>query len=233
VKRYVDWLKLDDKPSSRPYSSRYIGSLVADFHRNLLYGGIFLYPGDKKNPNGKLRLLYEGAPRASLAESRRLGSDGYRRILDISTTARRRRYSGRRRTFACEQFIQEKHSAVSGTPLKPEHRGPRRGPEGTASSTARSADAVLRRLLHPLASRIPATRALATHRRIGCASLVRARTPQSLMGLAPRPASGSRARRRTPPASRPRRGGRVGRRPVDAPHPPGTTGTTRRPQRTG
>ncbi len=53
---------------------RYIGSLVGDFHRTLLYGGIYGYPGDKKNPNGKLRLLYECAPMSFLAEQVRSGS---------------------------------------------------------------------------------------------------------------------------------------------------------------
>lgn len=51
---------------------RYIGSLVGDFHRTMLYGGIYGYPGDKKNPNGKLRLLYECAPMSFLAEQVRL-----------------------------------------------------------------------------------------------------------------------------------------------------------------
>lgn len=64
--------------------SRYIGSLVADFHRNLIAGGIFLYPGDAKNPRGKLRLSYEAAPMAFIAEQAGgLATDGLRRILDI------------------------------------------------------------------------------------------------------------------------------------------------------
>ena len=64
TREYVDYLKEKDEVSGRPYSLRYIGSLVADFHRNLLKGGIFLYPG----PKAKLRLLYEGAPMAMVAE---------------------------------------------------------------------------------------------------------------------------------------------------------------------
>ncbi len=85
VRRYIAHLKSDDPATGRPYSSRYIGSLVSDFHRNLLYGGIFLYPADHKNKQGKLRLLYEAAPLALIAE--RAGgaaSDGRRRILDIA-----------------------------------------------------------------------------------------------------------------------------------------------------
>ena len=84
VKRYIDWLKMDDGATGRPYSARYVGSLVADFHRNLLYGGIYLYPGDRKNPRGKLRVLYEASPLAFIAEQAGgAASDGQRRILDI------------------------------------------------------------------------------------------------------------------------------------------------------
>jgi len=84
TKKYINYLKQVDKDTNRPYSSRYIGSLVADFHRNLLYGGIFLYPGDKKNPQGKLRLLYEANPLAFIVEQAGgCASDGRRRILDI------------------------------------------------------------------------------------------------------------------------------------------------------
>jgi len=70
--------------SERTYSLRYIGALVADFHRVLLRGGVFLYPGDAKNPNGKLRLLYEAAPLAFLAEAAGgAASNGHERILDL------------------------------------------------------------------------------------------------------------------------------------------------------
>jgi fructose-1,6-bisphosphatase I len=65
-------------------NARYIGSLVADFHRNLVTGGIFLYPADTKSPQGKLRLLYEAAPLAMIAEQAGgLATDGHRPILDI------------------------------------------------------------------------------------------------------------------------------------------------------
>jgi fructose-1,6-bisphosphatase I len=88
MQRYIDYLKEQDKPAGRPYSSRYIGSLVADFHRNLISGGIFLYPKDNKNPSkpsGKLRLLYEAAPLAFIAAQaggRAITGDG-RDILEI------------------------------------------------------------------------------------------------------------------------------------------------------
>jgi fructose-1,6-bisphosphatase I len=66
-------------------NSRYIGSLVADFHRNLIAGGIFLYPGDSKNPNGKLRLSYEANPMAMIAEhAGGAATNGLERILDIT-----------------------------------------------------------------------------------------------------------------------------------------------------
>ncbi len=87
IRRYIDHLKETDKASGRPYNSRYIGSLVADFHRNLLAGGVFLYPADLKDPKkptGKLRLLYEAAPLAFVVEQAGgYASDGKRCILDI------------------------------------------------------------------------------------------------------------------------------------------------------
>ena len=72
----------------KEYAGRYIGSLVADFHRNLLKGGIYLYPASKKYPKGKLRLLYECYPLAFLAEQAgATSSDGYQHILDIEPNA--------------------------------------------------------------------------------------------------------------------------------------------------
>jgi fructose-1,6-bisphosphatase I len=83
-RRLVDHLKGADGENPSPFSSRYIGSLVADFHRNLLYGGMFMYPADARNPNGKLRLLYEAAPLAMIAEhAGGRASDGQRRIMEI------------------------------------------------------------------------------------------------------------------------------------------------------
>lgn len=88
IRRYIDALKEKDKEKGRPCSCRYIGSLVADFHRNLIAGGIFIYPRDNKDPHkpyGKLRLLYEAAPLAMLIEQaggRAITDDGIN-ILDI------------------------------------------------------------------------------------------------------------------------------------------------------
>ncbi len=84
VKQYIKFCQEDDASTRRPYTSRYIGSLVADFHRNLIKGGIFLYPGTIKMPEGKLRLLYECNPIAFLAEQAGgKASDGFRRIMEI------------------------------------------------------------------------------------------------------------------------------------------------------
>ncbi len=82
--RFIDRLKGIGDPSAKAFSARYIGSLVADFHRTLLYGGVFMYPADRKSPNGKLRLLYEAAPLAFICEQAGgRASDGTRDILDI------------------------------------------------------------------------------------------------------------------------------------------------------
>jgi fructose-1,6-bisphosphatase I len=84
VKQYIKYCQEDDNATNRPYTTRYIGSLVADFHRNMIRGGIYIYPGTTKNANGKLRLLYECNPMAFLAEQAGgKASDGFRRILDI------------------------------------------------------------------------------------------------------------------------------------------------------
>jgi len=85
VKNYLKYCQEKDEQTNRPYTSRYIGSLVADFHRNLLKGGIFIYPITEQNPTGKLRLLYECNPMAFIIEQAGgKASDGYEtRILDI------------------------------------------------------------------------------------------------------------------------------------------------------
>jgi len=84
TRAFVSYLKEHDPGTARPYTSRYVGSLVVDFHRNLLYGGIFLYPGDRKHLKGKLRLLYEAAPLAFIAEQAGgLATTGREPILDV------------------------------------------------------------------------------------------------------------------------------------------------------
>ncbi len=87
TRRLIESLKGTDNPRGRPHRTRYIGSLVADFHRNLLYGGIFIYPPDAEHPAGKLRLLSEAAPIAMIAEAAGgRATTGTSRILDIEPT---------------------------------------------------------------------------------------------------------------------------------------------------
>lgn len=85
VKEFIKFCQSEDSSNQKePYSSRYIGSLVADFHRNLIKGGIYMYPSTKKSPNGKLRLTYECSPLAFLIEQangRAISESG--RIMDI------------------------------------------------------------------------------------------------------------------------------------------------------
>ncbi|WP_282135056.1 class 1 fructose-bisphosphatase [Seonamhaeicola maritimus] len=85
VKDYIKYCQ--EEEGDRPYTSRYIGSLVSDFHRNMIKGGIYLYPQSSKNPNGKLRLLYECNPMAFLAEQANgKSSDGFIRTMDVEPT---------------------------------------------------------------------------------------------------------------------------------------------------
>jgi fructose-1,6-bisphosphatase I len=85
IKNYIKYCQREE--DDRPYTSRYIGSLVSDFHRNMIKGGIYMYPKSSKASNGKLRLLYECNPMAFLAEQANgKASDGFNRIMDIEPT---------------------------------------------------------------------------------------------------------------------------------------------------
>jgi fructose-1,6-bisphosphatase I len=85
IQAYLDWIKTKE---AGPYTSRYIGSFVADFHRTLLRGGVFLYPPTARQPGGKLRLMYEANPMAFLAEQAGgAATDGKQRILEKVPTA--------------------------------------------------------------------------------------------------------------------------------------------------
>lgn len=87
VKKYIKFCQEKDSASSRPYTSRYIGSLAADFHRNLLKGGVYLYPPTDSHPNGKLRLQYECNPMAFLIEQAGgVALSGEKRILEVEPT---------------------------------------------------------------------------------------------------------------------------------------------------
>jgi fructose-1,6-bisphosphatase I len=87
VKKFIKYCQVEDQTTCRPYTSRYIGSMVADIHRNLIKGGIFIYPVTASSPNGKLRLVYECNPMAFLIEQAGgRATDGRDRILEIEVT---------------------------------------------------------------------------------------------------------------------------------------------------
>src|SRR4030042_1249875 len=114
----VDYFKAKDKDTGRPYTSRYVGSLVADFHRNLLKGGIFMYPADLKDPKkttGKLRLMVEANPLAMVVEQAGgYASDGHGPILKIQPTELHQRvplYIGSKKDVElAEEFISGKRA---------------------------------------------------------------------------------------------------------------------------
>lgn len=116
VKKYIKYCQEEDDNSFRPYTSRYIGSLVADFHRNMLKGGIYIYPETAKSPKGKLRLLYECNPLAYIAEQAGgVATNGFKRILEIEPKELHQRvplYIGSAEmVHTAEQFL-EKYSQV-------------------------------------------------------------------------------------------------------------------------
>lgn len=87
VRTYIKSLQIDDKANNKPYTLRYIGSLVSDFHRNLIKGGIYIYPTTLASPKGKLRLIYECNPMAMLVEQAGgKATDGFNDILEIKPT---------------------------------------------------------------------------------------------------------------------------------------------------
>jgi fructose-1,6-bisphosphatase I len=112
VKQYIKYCKEPDKATGRPYSLRYIGSMVADVHRNIITGGIFMYPATSDAPNGKLRLLYECNPMAFIVEQAGgRASDGFRRILDIQPKELHQRtpvfIGSEQMVLKLEEFIRE------------------------------------------------------------------------------------------------------------------------------
>lgn len=119
-RRLVDHLKGVDGQNQKSFSSRYIGSMVSDIHRTLLYGGLFMYPADAKNRAGKLRLLYEANPMAMVvvhAGGRAI--DGHREILDLDATSLHQRtplYIGSTEYVdLAQRFVQEDAAAAVGT----------------------------------------------------------------------------------------------------------------------
>ncbi|MGB1308733.1 MAG: class 1 fructose-bisphosphatase [Oceanihabitans sp.] len=110
VKNYIKYCQMEE--GDRPYTSRYIGSLVSDFHRNMIKGGIYMYPKSSKNSEGKLRLLYECNPMAFLAEQAKgKASNGFTRIMEIEPTELHQRvpfFCGSKNMVAkAEQFMQK------------------------------------------------------------------------------------------------------------------------------
>lgn len=88
LKQYIKYCQEEDEESNRPYSARYIGSMVADIHRTLIKGGIFIYPHSKKYPNGKLRLMYECNPLSFIIEQAGgMATDGKTRIMELEPTS--------------------------------------------------------------------------------------------------------------------------------------------------
>ncbi|WP_138432736.1 class 1 fructose-bisphosphatase [Winogradskyella algicola] len=110
IKDYIKYCQMEE--GDRPYTSRYIGSLVSDFHRNMIKGGIYMYPKSSKASDGKLRLLYECNPMAFLAEQANgKASDGFNRILDIQPTELHQRVpficGSRNMVEKAEEFMQK------------------------------------------------------------------------------------------------------------------------------
>ncbi|MCZ6757222.1 MAG: class 1 fructose-bisphosphatase [Bacteroidetes bacterium] len=110
LKQYIKWMQKESPEEGLPLSTRYIGSFVADFHRNLLKGGLYMYPSTTKNPSGKLRLMYEANPMAFIVEQAGgAASDGHTRILDLEPKKLHQRtplYIGSERMVdTAEQFL--------------------------------------------------------------------------------------------------------------------------------
>jgi fructose-1,6-bisphosphatase I len=118
LQRYIGWLKQKDEATNRPRTSRYIGSMIADVHRTLVKGGIFMYPGTKKSPQGKLRLLYEVDPLAFMVEQAGGGAitAAGRRVLDLVPTKLHERTSvflgSPQDLHEAEQFLLGTHPAL-------------------------------------------------------------------------------------------------------------------------
>ncbi len=113
VKKYLKYCQIEDADTLRPYISRYIGSMVADIHRNMIKGGIFIYPTTSSAPNGKLRLVYECNPMAFIIEQAGgRATDGYSRILDKDVTALHQRSA---------IFIGSEHMVLKVEELMREH----------------------------------------------------------------------------------------------------------------
>lgn len=114
LRQYIDYLKTPSTDKTRPYSLRYIGSFVADVHRTLLNGGIFLYPGSSSKPSGKLRLMYEANPMAMIVEQAGgRATNGNQRVLEIQPNEIHQRtpliIGSKEDVFEAEEFLKGSH----------------------------------------------------------------------------------------------------------------------------
>jgi fructose-1,6-bisphosphatase I len=117
LRNYLDWLQEYDPETERPAKTRYIGSFVSDFHRNLMKGGIYMYPATQGNPEGKLRLMYEANPMAFIAEQAGgRATDGEMRILKKTPDKLHQRtplfIGSERMVRRAEAFLAEEHSVA-------------------------------------------------------------------------------------------------------------------------
>ncbi len=117
VKKYIKYCQEEDTATNRPYSSRYIGSGVADIHRNLITGGIYMYPTTSKSPKGKLRLLYECNPLAFIVEQAGgRATNGFKRIMELEMEELHQRtplFIGSSDMVAQAEEYMKKYSVVS------------------------------------------------------------------------------------------------------------------------
>jgi fructose-1,6-bisphosphatase I len=117
VKKYIKYCQVEDTKTNRPYTSRYIGSMVADLHRNLIKGGIFIYPVTASAPKGKLRLVYECNPMAFIIEQAGgKASNGYERILELDVTELHQRsaiFIGSERMVEKAEEMMERFSPIT------------------------------------------------------------------------------------------------------------------------
>ncbi|MCH2449572.1 MAG: class 1 fructose-bisphosphatase [Gracilimonas sp.] len=117
LKQYIKYCQEEEEESGRPYSARYIGSMVADIHRTLIKGGIFIYPHSKRYPHGKLRLMYECNPLSFIIEQAGgAATDGEKRIMELEPTKIHQQtpiYIGSKKNVEdVMKFLEEHHKSV-------------------------------------------------------------------------------------------------------------------------
>jgi len=122
VKRFIKYAQVEDKKTNRPFTSRYIGSMVADIHRNLIKGGIYIYPTTAASPSGKLRLLYECNPMAFIIEQAGgRASDGFQRILEIGPETLHQRsaiFIGSKQMVQITEFLMQEDGSGELSPIE-------------------------------------------------------------------------------------------------------------------